>query len=411
MKNPDNNLPKNIEEPITDFDSLQKVLLAKRGEARPQSLNQLTWEIEHNIELPGDMRARLLARLENFSRYIEHLEPAERAGFTEIIMNIGQEDVLGMAMQFNSGLNADLKKGDPRIIEMFNKGYAKVKLMEMFEKILDGGKGWTAELKKVYRFSFDVNGLKAVNDLNGGKHEMGDEYLRRVARAIKESPTMRAMRSGGASHFAEATRDGGDEFGIIVYFKEEQTEKEINDYLEAVIEEVRMIGVADLLDFNKDEVVFAFLGISKEDIKNINELEPEERKIKMDGLRAQMEKPESFYFPASIQGGAVNFFASSQKIITEKDLRGLEYQKMLQTFMGGLFDMSDRHMKENKDEFKRSLVGQRRENETKEKFESRQFLARIYSRTEEEARLKRIITEATQRCQNGENPCEVLLAG
>lgn len=66
----------------------------------------------------------------------------------------------------------------------------------------------------VAHISIDLNGLKAVNDLNGGKHSVGDRYLRAVADWLWNSETLQELKQEGAT--VSIGRTGGDEFSITI---------------------------------------------------------------------------------------------------------------------------------------------------------------------------------------------------
>ncbi|MCX6799709.1 MAG: hypothetical protein NT091_00995 [Candidatus Falkowbacteria bacterium] len=94
-------------------------------------------------------------------------------------------------------------------VGMYKKDYAKIFVKKAIqEEIVKPD----ADLGRIARLSLDVNGLKAVNDLNGGNHTPGDEYLDLAANVIKSE---KVLAWGKENNIKIAfSKDGGDSFSI-----------------------------------------------------------------------------------------------------------------------------------------------------------------------------------------------------
>lgn len=114
---------------------------------------------------------------------------------------------------------------------------------EIFERV----KG--DDLKKSARtlgmVNFDLRSLKLVND-SVSNHEMGDEYLRRVAQKAKELGDEIGKLLGAEVSIA---RDGGDEFSIVFSSENVDLEDQLSDgELKNLIENDVAIGKTRVID-------------------------------------------------------------------------------------------------------------------------------------------------------------------
>lgn len=93
--------------------------------------------------------------------------------------------------------------------------------------------------------SFDLRSLKLVND-SVSNHEMGDEYLRRVAQKAKELGEKIAKLLGVEVNIA---RDGGDEFSIVFSSENVDLEDQLSDgELKNLIEHEVAVGKTRVID-------------------------------------------------------------------------------------------------------------------------------------------------------------------
>lgn len=262
--------------------------------------------------------------------------------------------------------------------EMPNKVFAKYQTQKSLDELLEQEPD-PEELNKIAKLSFDLNGLKSVNDLNAGKHEYGDEYLRKVASVFKNEESDIRKELSEKNIKVLVSSEGGDEFGILLIGEKELTQDELTQIITAYNKEIALLEVGDLVDFNREEVLYTYASMSEQEWLVMGE---EEKNKIITKVKEQV--PHGFKFMASASGGGGTLFDALEKEninISEKD----DYHRILEKLIGGLFDMSDKEMKNAKTEFKNTL---RNSENPKER-----FLMDVYSRTEEQRELERINQE------------------
>lgn len=253
--------------------------------------------------------------------------------------------------------------------DMPNKPFAKIETINKIDHLL-GKKPKIQDLKKIARVSFDLNGLKAVNDLTKS-HEKGDEYLNIIASALKDEKIAQWFKEKDIEILA--TADGGDEFGVIL-----NSDEDIDyDILDEFMKKIKNILLKNpeakkILNFEDEKIILAFNGISKKEFKNKDEIKQKE-------IIAYLKKqvPKNFKFIATVSAGAATLYESFEN--TDIAI-GDSYEKSLQKMMGSLFDLSDAEMQLNKNNFKDKL--------SKSDDPHKQFLLKIYSRTDSERKIK-----------------------
>lgn len=277
---------------------------------------------------------------------------------------------------------------------MPSKLFAKEEVKHVIDGLLSDSPT-LEDFKKVARISVDVNGLKAVNDLNRGDHSKGDIFLELVASVIKDKRLEEEFRDQGVT--LVPTSDGGDEFGVVV-ISDRPIQKELLDGIMGSIHE-RLLSnetaheVQRALDFKDESVVAAFAGFSKEewDAKSRDEKNDEIRKLSI---------PEGFAFQARASMGAATLYDAFATMNGERHeiQEGDSYERILDKLMGGVFSRSDENMQIHKEEFKKALRESEDPNE--------KFLSMVYSRNGEERELARELTETKKEldvCLEGKN--------
>ncbi len=184
------------------------------------------------------------------------------------------------------------------------------------------------KIKGLGIISLDVNGLKTINDVIS--HEAGSEYLRRIANVLKKGATTKELEADGISVFVSS--NGGDEFSIILSDNVNLMDVSggstfINKALKKYQEEVSMIEVSDLINFNRPEIFAKFKDLSI---------------------------PDKFKFIASVSGGT----ACIEEILVNNGFvpnATVGYSDNLNFIISGLFELSDRRSKQDKDKFKEEL--------------------------------------------------------
>ncbi|MBI4262319.1 hypothetical protein HY624_02225 [Candidatus Uhrbacteria bacterium] len=135
--------------------------------------------------------------------------------------------------------------------DKYSRANLKLRIHEMIGIVRAGGdhgEGKNEAIEYAKRsafFQFDLDGLKAVNDL--GSMALGNVYLAEFGKAMND--VKEKIEHDGA-HVA-LTRDGGDEFGFFVSFNDRFcTEKEIHSIVTAVQEAFakRTAGILNVQD-------------------------------------------------------------------------------------------------------------------------------------------------------------------
>lgn len=178
----------------------------------------------------------------------------------------------------------------------------------------------------IIRISLDINGLKAVNDYHEGQHSKGDEYLKLVARGLRNSQTIDRLRLSGCRVII--AREHGDDFSITIIGKPDGDYDE-NSIRLALQHEVKAGKIPETL-------------ISHDILE-----------------KAVGPVPKNFEFYPSAAAGSV----SVETILTGgllKDKNAIEEsdtpKRTAQKIMGALIDESESLMKHDKNVFKRILL-------------------------------------------------------
>jgi GGDEF domain-containing protein len=187
------------------------------------------------------------------------------------------------------------------------------------------------KINGVGMINFDVNGLKAINDIAG--HEKGTDYLRKIVGTLENGKITKDLESRGIKVIVSS--NGGDEFAIILSDDVNFTENKdgqsfINIILKSYQDEINSIDMSDVMDLSKLEVAKKFEGI---------------------------EIPKDFKFTASISGGSALLveILSDDKIIPEIENEDLDYSDKLSKIINNLFEKSDMRGKKDKEAFKKEL--------------------------------------------------------
>jgi GGDEF domain-containing protein len=256
-----------------------------------------------------------------------------------------------------------------------NKPYAKLQTIKMIAELFDEIDVNINSLKKVARISFDLNGLKAVNDLTGS-HEQGDQYLKMMIDVLRDEKVTAWLAERKIE--AVITADGGDEFGMILRSSEAIDDELVYNELISGIIKTELWNdeeAKNVLDFDKEEVLLAYAGINKNEwlIKTASE----KNEVLLDVKR---KIPATYFFRAAVSAGITTLFDSFMHAkIKDSD----SYERLLEKAMGSLFDLSDKEMQADKTSFKTNLKNSQDICEN--------FLLKVYSRTDSEKKLRDII--------------------
>ena len=224
----------------------------------------------------------------------------------------------------------DLKSAyEDKRFEIPNGSYLRYEISHLVDSLVNEKVNMT-KVKGLGLINFDVNGLKAMNDLFG--HDIGTEYLKRIVDVLKSGSTTKALESKGIKVLVSS--NGGDEFAIILNDDVNLTEIEggqiyINKVLKAYQLEVESIDMSDLIDFSSPEVAKKFEGI---------------------------EIPKKFKFTPSISGGTalIEEVLTDDRIFPEIETQS-SYSDKLSKIISSLFERSDKRGKKDKEDFKKDL--------------------------------------------------------
>src|SRR3989344_3011750 len=75
---------------------------------------------------------------------------------------------------------------------MYNRRWAEHKIFDRIVQIVSRGDFGDIDLFSLARLNFDLNGLKALNDLGG--HTAGNQGLERFSRMLKDGETVRWLK-------------------------------------------------------------------------------------------------------------------------------------------------------------------------------------------------------------------------
>lgn len=281
--------------------------------------------------------------------------------------------------------------------KMPNEAYARLNAMEKIDALFCKEKDPNPEdFKKIAYATFDLNGLKAVNDYNSHDNKKGDMYLLLAAKAISSSDAIEYAEKNGINFEpGKVTRDGGDEFSAIITSDKPLTKEVLEGFVLAVQASLwNNPDIAKLLDFNNPEVLAHHTGVPVSEIGN-----------DIEGFKLSHGIPSNYKYHGAMSGGAVTLHdALANKDIDEKNKINSadQYPQMLQKIMGAMFSLGGKKMDSDKKRFKEGLASVTAEEVIKEfaakgikvskeqageEALHRRTLAEVYSRTDAEKEL------------------------
>lgn len=304
------------------------------------------WLEEKMSKIPGPAKEVIRQR----DRQLQEWEVNEQARSRVLDWFVSDIEVNYLDVRFTT------ETGDRVLKEQFGKETMREWLDEMI-----GENELTPEgLRKVARLSFDANGLKAVNDLSGS-HDRGTEYLREIAKVITDldSEPAKLLREAGATEILPMS-GGGDEYSILVRgdkpLDQEKLAEAVRLYEGLVTEIADKEGVEDFIDFDSQETMLRYNGITREMFDKMGD---EEKQAQWDQYRQDI--PEGYRMKPSLSGGYETLDKGLMSAINDerdsKRLTGQEksYNQLLAKIAGGLWDASDAAAEENKAGFKAGL--------------------------------------------------------
>lgn len=131
---------------------------------------------------------------------------------------------------------------------LFNRKYIEFELAKKIQSVLEkhGSEFVQEDMEKVAVINFDLNGLKALNDLGG--HAKGDRGLGILAEILQGGKTVRWLKEKGINSIPFT--QGGDEFGLLISSESTNLTELKQEIERSFFEEVRDNEEAmGLLDF------------------------------------------------------------------------------------------------------------------------------------------------------------------
>jgi hypothetical protein len=390
------------EEFVKEVFSLAKEKLKKRQRQEPSEMVKEVVEMRSNgQEIPQEIKNMVQMDYDRLSKKITGEDLREE-------IKISTERII--ASYYNMELNIP------------NGSLANVHLMTKIEDVMigkDGGEPTVEDLKKIARLSIDLNALKPANDLNGGNHLKGDEYLElckdEIGEVMKEvfdgqrdwaevekeidsliaDESLREMFKAEKKEYYRGleimreqvaylglnkdfflSRDGGDEFGLIITSGKGMSQDFLDNFSDLIKKKVWTSPKAgEIIDFNDKEVVLRFLGVDKATFATMGG--------DLAKLKEAYKIPGNFRFRAgaSVGGATLHRALLDPKNREERKLhREDSGTRFLKVCMGDVKGTSDREMDGDKIEIKGSYLD-------KPEGSVEFLMAQIYSRNQREREL------------------------
>jgi GGDEF domain-containing protein len=297
------------EQPAGEFEKIRNGLLELCKLKAAEKEKDILYEEMVN-ELPDEMRKSVLENIDRFRGY----------GLSDEQL---REEVRIRVEEIKSSY-IDKRFDSP------NQSYMRLEIEKRIDQVVSEDPR-EDETNGIGMLSFDVNGLKAVNDIAG--HSAGNEYLKRIAKIFKSGEITKKMLSQNIEVFFASS--GGDEFSILLSGKQNLSDTtgrpgekiKLEEILSDYEKEIASLDCSDLVDMSRDGIKEKFAGISV---------------------------PEDFKFHASASGGHSTFKEILADYLAHEQ-PGRGYREALLVLMGKMIDNSDKRGKQRKDEFKERM--------------------------------------------------------
>lgn len=148
-----------------------------------------------------------------------------------------------------------------KYLGLYNRKFAEHKVAETILKIMSLKNLSEEALYSLARINFDLNGLKALNDLAG--HDAGNRGLELFAEMLKSGKTSNWLRGHGVKVVVSA--EGGDEFGMILIARQDLRPVK-QELVDRFVAETRDIDATEFINFKDPHVIenLHLLGIADE---------------------------------------------------------------------------------------------------------------------------------------------------
>ncbi|MFH1046972.1 MAG: hypothetical protein V1738_01615 [Patescibacteria group bacterium] len=265
---------------------------------------------------------------------------------------------------------------------MMKDAFGKLKTIDWVKDMYRTGQPKIEDFDKIARFSFDANGLKAVNDLSGS-HNKGDEYLKKIAEVFRNphSPGMKILRDLGATEILPLL-GGGDEYSVLVKSDQPLQPANLEQALAEFKRDIESLDVSNLVDFSDPKV------------------------LERSGLK---DMPANFKMRASASASVATLGEGLKQTMSDprqkKRLTGGESSLDIQIgkLVGGLWDISDKKADDDKKIFKRRLAASKQIED--------QIYSRVLKRTDEARNTENTINELVEKIGREDQLINDLLTG
>lgn len=249
-------------------------------------------------------------------------------------------------------------------IGLYNQKFSQRKTFWYIKEIITRKLLSEKDFYSFARLDFDMNGLKALNDLSGD-YSVGSESLRMVSNILENGQTTKWLRNKKLEVFVSI--EGGDEYGILIY-GDIDLRPLVDEILNKYFQEVKETKVDHLIDFSNQEV-----------------------RERLSSVSLDKEIGEDFKLSISVSVG-LSFFAEALSL-TDFD-RAIGMNENIRNIRRKMFDLAHMRSLRNKKLYKRYL------------YENDPNLAALYARMNSEvvdlSRENKLLKEKIKELEQGE---------
>jgi len=210
-------------------------------------------------------------------------------------------------------------------LRMYNRKFVEHKLYDSIVSVVSNQALGEGDLYGIARINFDLNGLKALNDLGG--HEAGNQGLKLFADALRAGETTSWLKDQGIKVMVSA--EGGDESGMLLI-----ADKDLRDLATEIVEkyekEINSLDAGDLINFQDSKIQesMSLLGITD-------------------------EVPEDFKFELSTSIG-IAFLGDALAYVAVEESDD-SYEQIVKTIINKMFEIADKRGRVHKSAYKEEL--------------------------------------------------------